>query len=329
MIGVYRVLVTAAASPFPSAVAERLLDRPDVESVVMVDTEAPDPLPNTTVIGLGASYGQLRDVIGDHGIDTVIHGALSSDRLGGTGSSHDADVIDTLHVAAVAADLAGPVRKIVALSSTARYEAGPESAQFRHEHEVFTPPRDGSYAASLAEAEEYLVALADQRPNLTISILRLADLAGPKMTSPLSAMLRRPMAPLYFGFDPMVQFLHVDDALDAVEHAVQEDLAGTYNVASRGHIEWSRSIRLSRTAAVPILPPTLDPLTPFWQLVGGGIVPPGLAKTLQFGRVASTDRLKATGYVASHTVDDCVRLLRPSGPKPAVRRLAPARSVRH
>ena len=304
--------------------AERLLDRPDVESVVMVDTEAPDPLPNTTAIGLGASYGQLRDVIGDHGIDTVIHGALSSDRLGDTGPSHNADVIATLHIAAVAADLAGPLRKIVALSSTARYEAGPGSAQFRHEQEALAPPRDGSYAASLAEAEEYLVALADQRPNLAISLLRLADLAGPKMTSPLSAMLKQPAAPVYFGFDPMVQFLHVDDALDAVEHAAQKNLAGTYNVASQGHIEWSRSLRLSRTAAVPIPPPSLDPLMPFWRLVGGGIVPAGLAKTLQFGRVASTDRLKATGYVASHTVDDCVRLLRPSGPKPAGRWLAPA-----
>lgn len=90
-----RILITAAASPFPSAVARALLARPDVESVVVVDENQPDPPPRAEAISLRASYSALRDVIRDHRIDTVVHGALSSDRLGDRPHGREAEVIAT------------------------------------------------------------------------------------------------------------------------------------------------------------------------------------------------------------------------------------------
>lgn len=308
-----RVLITAAASPLPSAVARRLVARPDVDAVVVVDIEQPDPVPDAEAIALGSSYRQLRDVIGDHEIDTVVHGAASPDGLGERPRGRAADVIATMQVAAVAANLAGPVRNLLALSSTARYRAGPGAPQFRHEHEELGPPPEGTSAASLAEAEDYLVALADQRPNLAIGILRLADLVGPGVSSPLAALLQRATAPRYVGFDPPVQFLHVDDALDAIDHALERELAGTFNIASRGSIRWGGAIRLRGGTPVLLLPPELDPFVRVRRSLRLDLVPAGLSRVLRFGRVASTERVEATGYVAAHSVDDCLRAIRASG----------------
>ena len=36
------------------------------------------------------------------------------------------------------------------------------------------------------------------------------------------------------GFDPRLQFLHEDDLLAALRHAVSADVAGTFNVAGDG-----------------------------------------------------------------------------------------------
>lgn len=307
-----RVLLTAAASPLLSAVAGTLLSRPDIEPVVLVDAHHPSPPPGAETITVGGGYREIRDTIAEHRIDTVVHGALTTDRLGHGSQGREAEVIATMQVAAVAADLGGPVRNLVALSSTARYRASPGAAQYRDEWDDVRPPREGTYAASLAEAEDYLVALASQRPNLAVCTLRLADLVGPSVTSPLTALLQAPITPRYLGFDPMVQFLHVDDAVGAIEHAMERELAGTFNVASRGVIQWSRAIRHSGSLPYAVLPPGLDPTAGIQRALGMGPVPVSEMQTLQFGRVASTDRLEAAGFVAEHTVDDCVRAIRAS-----------------
>ena len=302
-----RVLITAAATPLGLALAGRLADRPDVEAVVLADTARIDAPAGAKTVSLDGGYLDIRNAVGDHEIDTVVHGALSPDRLGDHRYLHEPDVITTMQIAAVAADIEGPVRNLVALSSTMRYPALPEAPLFHDEAEELSPPRDGSYAASLAEAEEYLTALAEQRPNLSVCILRLADLAGDGVMSPLGSLLAGSASPRYLGFDPRIQFLHIDDAVGAIEHAVELYLSGLFNVASRGTVRWSTAIRLSRSVPIPVLPPTLDPFTSMRRRLLVDPVPKGLSQTLRFGRVAATDRLDATGFIGARRTDECAR----------------------
>ncbi len=304
-----RVLITAADAPLPAALAITWANRSDVETVVLAGSKRPDSQADAETIRLGEGYADIRDAIWDHEIDTVIHGALAPDRLGDCSRLRGADIIATMQVAAVAADLDGPVRNLVAISSTMRYPARAGAAQFHDErHELLLPP-DGGHAASLAEAEDYLIALADQRPNLSVCVLRLADLTGPSVTSPLASLLSNRICPKYIGFDPLVQFLHVDDAVAAIDHSVEHDLAGLFNVASRGMVSWSSAIRASGSTALPLLPPTLDPFVGIRRMLRFDPVPKGLARTLQFGRVAATDHLEAAGFIGRHTAYECVSAL--------------------
>ena len=305
-----RVLITAGATPIAGLIAESVLAQPDVEAVLLVDERAPDPLPAAEVSVAAMGYADLRDAIADNRIDTVIHAGLAPDRTGARPRADRADVITTMHVAAVAADVNGPVRNLVAISSNARYPVHSGAPAFQPESGERNPPRRGGYAASLAEAEDYLVVLAEQRPNLSICVLRFADLVGPGVTSPLASMLEGRWSPRLVGYDPMIQLLHIDDAVHAVEHAVERDLAGTFNVASPGVLPWGHIVRLAGNRAVCGVPAAAQPLAGALRALGAPPVPPGMIRVLQFGRGVATERLEATGWEPAHSLTEAVGSLR-------------------
>jgi len=305
-----RVLITAGATPIAGSIAESVLAQPDVEAVVLVDEHAPDPVPAAEVSVAGKGYVDLRDVIDDGRIDTVIHAGLAPDRTGARPRTNRADVITTMHIAAVAADVDGPVRTLVAISSNALYPVHSGAPAFQPENGPRNRPRPRGYAASLAEAEDYLVALAEQRPNLSICVLRFADLIGPGVTGPLASMLEGRWSPRLVGYDPMIQLLHVEDAVHAVEHAMEHDLAGTFNVASPGVLPWSQVVRLAGNRAVWGVPVGAKPLAGALRALGAPPVSPGMIRVLQFGRGVATERLEATGWEPAHSLTEAVGSLR-------------------
>ena len=151
-------------------------------------------------------------------------------------------MISTVQVAAAASGRAGPVRTVVAVSSTEVYPASARAPTWRREDELLQP-RAESAAALVLEAEDLLRDVAEHQPHISVGILRLADLAGPGVWSGLTSLLHGVAVPLVPGYDPPVQFLHLDDAVAAIEHAVILELAGTFNVAGDGVVRWRRAAR--------------------------------------------------------------------------------------
>ena len=65
----------------------------------------------------------------------------------------------------------------------------------------------------------------------------------------LEDLFSLPAVPMILGFDPRYQFVHEDDVVHALEHAVKCDVAGVYNVAGDGSTAstcWGRSPRAGR-----------------------------------------------------------------------------------
>ena len=129
---------------------------------------------------------------------------------------------------------------MVAVSSTEVYPVIGPRPTWRREDEVLQPPAESAAALAL-EAEDLLREVAEHQPHISIGILRLADLAGPGACSALASLLCGAAVPLVPGYDPLVQFLHPDDAARAIEHAVTLELAGTFNVTGDGVVRWRRS----------------------------------------------------------------------------------------
>lgn len=300
-----RVVVTGASTPFAQRLAARLARRQDVDAVWAVD-DGPVNLPPRDV-GVEVVHWQFRDLLelfGDHHVDTVIHAALTRGRSGAARRPRRADVIATMHLAAAAGHRSSPVRTVVGASSTEVYPSTSHSSLLHPETEVLHPVPD-SVAASLVEAEGYLLELADTRPDLAVSILRLADLDGPGLTSPLNALLELPFVPVVAGYDPQVQLLHGRDAAAALEHAASERLSGIFNVAGEGSMAWSDVARCTGRWVSVVPPFALGPLEPALQRLRVPFGPAAMLDVLRFGRCVATERIRATGFRGRYTTRDC------------------------
>jgi hypothetical protein len=111
---------------------------------------------------------------------------------------------------------------------------------------------------------------------------------------------------MILGFDPRYQFVHEDDVVHALEHAVKNKLPGIYNVAGDGV--------LALTEVAGLLGKPYAPIIPFWgtglaaaalRRVGVNI-PPEALNQLRFGRGLDNRRYKATGFAYGHTSREAV-----------------------
>src|SRR5699024_3860366 len=111
------------------------------------------------------------------------------------------------------------------------------------------PPRgrvSSGYPKDLIEAEGYVRGFGRRRPDVSITTLRMAIVISPTVDTDLASYFRLPAIPAVLGFDPRMQFLHEDDALDVLRIAATDDRPGTYNVAGPGPMMLSQIARRLR-----------------------------------------------------------------------------------
>ena len=301
-----RLLVTGVDGGLGRMVAERMASRPDVEVVIGVAGTEARTLDGVDVVGLTAEYEGIDDLLERRAIDTIIHADRPWVRPRGGRDAATQYVIATMRLTAAAAGRTATVRRVVMASSTLVYPVSSRAARLHSESEPVRPRR-GSLAGVLVEAEGYVRDLASTNPNLSASILRLADLAGPAARDPLSVVLAGPVLPAVWGFDPSVQLLHLDDAAAALGHAADHDLAGIYNVGADDLVRWRQAARLTRK---PLLELPAAPARPLAGLLGRMYRlddADDLFKVLRFGRVAATDAFTRSGFRPARTTARCLQ----------------------
>ena len=111
-----------------------------------------------------------------------------------------------------------------------------------------------------------------KRPETETVILRPVHILGTVRNAP-SNYLRLPVVPTLLGFDPMVQVIHEEDTVRALELALRPGVRGIFNLAGPAPAPLSRIIGVLGRAALPI-PHTLA-RTMLAPLAASGCVVPG------------------------------------------------------
>jgi UDP-glucose 4-epimerase len=300
------VLITGVEDSLGRRLAESMATRADLEIVIGVADAASSAIGGAEVMRLPREYTELADVLVRRAVDTIIHADRRWTQSGVGGDGRGQHVIATMQLAAAAAHEAATVRRVVMASSTSVYPASSRASQLHPETEQLHA-EEGTLAASVLEAEGFMRDLGTTNPNLSVSILRLADLTGPDTTDTLGRLLSGRVVPAIWGFDPAVQLLHVDDAVAALEHAADHELAGVYNVASDRLVRWRRAARLAGKPLIdlPFLPPQLLTALVRWsyRLNAGDDV----LDVLRYGRRAATDAFNRSGFQPTWTAEHCLR----------------------
>lgn len=126
------------------------------------------------------------------------------------------------------------VRKLVFKSSTMVYGASWNNPAFLTEAHPIQGSKGYGYTRDMVEIESFCTGFCQQSPDMIITRLRFPGIIGPRSATPMNQYLGLKLIPVLFGFDPMMQVVHELDVIQALVHAVDFDIPGTFNVAAEG-----------------------------------------------------------------------------------------------
>ncbi len=318
-----RILITGVASHWGGRLAQALEADPGVEAVVGIDREDPVvELDRTEFVRVGLRHRLLRRIVRAAGIDTVVDTRLTVDTpAAGARAAHENNVIGTMELLAALSGPDTPVRALVVKSSAHVYGCNQDDPAFFEEDARRMHPARSALERDLVEAEGGVREYAERHPDVAVAVLRVANVLGPGLRTTHTDLLGLPAVPTILGFDPRYQFVHEDDVVGVLEHAVRARLDGVYNAAADGVLVLSEVIGLLGKLPAPILPPIGTGVAAAALRPLGLRVPPEMQRQLRFGRGLDNRRLKATGYRYRYTTRETVLKLREQ------QRLAPLRAA--
>jgi UDP-glucose 4-epimerase len=303
-----RILITGISHYWGGRLAQALEAFPEIEAVIGVDNEEPQvELERTEYVKVGAQHALLRRVVEAAEIDTVVDSRLVVDSSTTTpAKAHENNIIGTMNILAACSGAGSPVRKVVFKSSAHFYGSEQDDPAFFDE----TMPRQDRprtpIERDIVEAEASLSDFAANNPATTVTILRFANVLGPDVRTSHIDLFSLPAVPMILGFDPRYQFVHEDDVVHALEHAVKADLPGVYNVAGDGVLALSEVAGLLGKPYAPVLPPWGTGLAAAILRRVGINVPAEALNQLRFGRGVDNRRYKAAGFRYGYTSREAV-----------------------
>jgi UDP-glucose 4-epimerase len=307
------VLIAGVASGWGAQVAARLIAESGLNQdigfhVIGIDTEPPkEEIKGLDFIQADVRNPLLVNLLLSEGVDTVCHLAFI-ESVRPTEAAFDVNVMGTMKVLGACSE-AG-VRKVVLKSSTAVYGANPANPAFITEDHPLQSKNSYGYTRHQVEIEAFCNGFRRQVPEMTLTILRFANIIGPKADTPMTRFLKEPLAPVLLGFDPLMQVIHEKDVIEALLFAILNDVPGIFNVAAEGVLSLSRLLGLAAKIPLPVLH--------WFAYLGAGLVnSAGLASGryapieldyLRYPVVADLAKMRdELGFMPQYTMEEAVR----------------------
>ena len=154
----------------------------------------------------------------------------------------DINVIGTMQLLG-ACQRVDSVRQVVVKSTAAVYGSGPRDPALITEDSSPRHPPTSGWAKDSLEVEEYVRGFARRRPDVGgWRLCALPNIVGPGMRTGMTSYLTMPIVPTVLGFDPRLQFVHEEDALEVTRRVVLQRTTGTFNVAGDGVMLLSQAL---------------------------------------------------------------------------------------
>lgn len=192
------------------------------------------------------------------------------------------------------------VKQAVLVGRHTYYGAAADSPLYHTEDEPPMSAHTFSELADLVAADLYASSALWRYPEIATCVLRVVYTLGPSKHGTLASYLKGPVVPLVMGFDPLIHFIHEDDAANAIVTALTHKLHGVYNVSGPSPVPLSAIVRAAGSRPFPV-PGSLINLG--LRRLALPKLPPGAIDHLKYPIVVDSDAFKrATDY--QHRYDE-------------------------
>ena len=305
-----RIAITGTGSFLGARLLRRLVEERGADAVVAIDVARPTALPDgvrhhLVDLTLPGADQRLVDVFAGDEVDTVIHTAFFTSPRRDAAYSHELESIGTLHLSAAAAAVG--VRHLVLRSFTALYGARGQNPNLLNEDHALRGHGSLGWVRDKIEAEQHVAAYARRYPGMVVTILRLAPLLGPGVRTFYTQILSKRVVPVLMGYDPLVQLLHPEDAMDAFLLALERAPGGPLNIVPRDCMSLLTALHLAERLVVPVPHPLAYATADLLWGAGLGAAPGGFLDYARYLFVAEGTRAaQALGFLPRYRSRDAL-----------------------
>jgi UDP-glucose 4-epimerase len=250
------VALTGACTFLGGELLRRLEEDPRYTRVLALDIRPPALAPGGKVEYVKIDLtqptvdGELATLLERNKVDTFVHGAFLSHPTHAADWAHELEDVGTMHVLNACAGVAP--RRLVMISTTLVYGAHPKNPNFLTEESELKGHRDSRFVNDKVRAERQVQRFAKEHANVEVCILRFAPILGPTVSNMYTRFFSRPIAPVMMGHDPLMQFVHEQDAAYALVKAVDSHATGAFNIVGKGVLPYTTVLALLGRVPVPM-----------------------------------------------------------------------------
>lgn len=310
------VLVTGASTFLGGYLIARLAANPAIDRVLAVDSRVPRKdllrrMGRAEFLRMDIRRPAIAKAIASYDVDTVVHAATSiMETAPHSAAIKEFNLVGSMQVCA-ACQRSPSVKRLILRSTAMVYGASAhDPSHFSEGTPARREPTRG-YGRDLLDVEGYVRGLARRRQDIDVTILRTQAILGPRINTRMGSYLSLPLVPKVIGMQPRLQFLHEEDALEAMEYATLSNHPGTFNIAADGVVTLTQAIRRTGHIEMPVPGGLLAPITGVFQDIRSAKLRSSQTDFLTYGRVLDTTRMRtdlgfAPSYTTSETLDDFI-----------------------
>lgn len=284
------VVVTGAAGNLGRLVVQTLHRE---RKVIAVDRRPIRGLPkDVEVHQADARWRAVADVFRHGEVGAVLHMGLMHNPRNDVGC-YRFNVVGTQRLLELVVKFEVP--RLVMLSSANIYGPDPDNSHFLTEEAPLLGAEHHPEIRDLVAVDNIVQSFFYRQPEIHTVLLRPVHIVGPRVRNAPANYLRLERPWMMAGFDPLVQLIHEEDAVEAMRLGLEAEVRGVYNVVGPGIAPLSRIITVLKRRPLHLPSFVAHPvLKGAWRTHATNFPPPEL-RHLQYNCIvdgrAATERL--------------------------------------
>ncbi len=229
-----RVLVTGSSGYLGSLVVQSLCARADIATIAL-DLRAPSgSLPGVTYEMADIRAPEVDTIVARHQPEVVVHLAaiVTPGKDSNREFEYSVDVDGTRNL--LQACVCHGVRRVIVSSSGAAYGYHADNPAWLRETDPLRGNPSFAYSWHKRLVEEMLAEYRQSAPQLEQVVLRIGTILGAGVNNQITDLFKKPRLLAIRGSDSPFVFIHDQDVVGAIMHAVDTPKVGIFNVAGDG-----------------------------------------------------------------------------------------------